>query len=131
MEKSLNKAYLLLDTLGVHPDLKTAWDIVPLSFVVDYFIPVGDILESLHPRGWAPSCYQFTGYQSLSLTTIDTYYVSNSSYTLGLNPYIRKRYQRSYLNTSVGAHSPVKWSAPSLKEIFNTAYLTTTLKKLF
>jgi hypothetical protein len=43
---------IMLDELGFHPDLRTAWDIIPLSFVVDYVLPVGDFLESIHPRGW-------------------------------------------------------------------------------
>lgn len=57
----LNSLKILLDELGVHPDLRTVWDIVPLSFVVDYLIPVGDTLEKVHPRGWFSPQFRFTG----------------------------------------------------------------------
>lgn len=36
-----------LDTSGVLNPLSVIWDIVPYSFVVDWFIPVGNVLESL------------------------------------------------------------------------------------
>jgi hypothetical protein len=46
------KVYTYLETmrkkvveLGVSPDLYIIWDLVPYSFIVDWFIPVGDILH--------------------------------------------------------------------------------------
>lgn len=57
---------LFLDELGVHPDLRTIWDLIPLSFVLDYFLPIGDILESAHPRGWFRPNFYFSGSASLS-----------------------------------------------------------------
>lgn len=36
-----------LDTSGVLNPLSVAWDLVPYSFIVDWFIPVGNVLESL------------------------------------------------------------------------------------
>jgi hypothetical protein len=44
--------YLWLDEFGIHPDFKTAWDVLPFSFIADKIVPVGDLLEYLHPRGW-------------------------------------------------------------------------------
>lgn len=52
-----------LDTLGLHPDLATAWDIVPLSFVINWFFPIGSYLESLRKGGWVKAVY-FNGWQS-------------------------------------------------------------------
>lgn len=40
-------ALLVTETLGLNPSLAKAWELVPLSFVVDWFIPVGNMLESL------------------------------------------------------------------------------------
>jgi len=33
--------------LGFNPSLATAWELVPFSFVVDWFIPLGDIFDDL------------------------------------------------------------------------------------
>lgn len=41
-----NPASIALDRLGLHPDLATAWNLIPFSFVVDYILPIGDFLES-------------------------------------------------------------------------------------
>jgi hypothetical protein len=132
MNKLINKALFLADQLGVHPDLKTAWDIIPLSFVVDYFLPIGSLLESLHPRGWGSSAVTFTGYQSSSYTVeIATCYKQGSELFNHI-PSFAKVYGRWYYDGLVRPSSPqIEWSAPSMKEIFNTAYLTTALKRAF
>lgn len=36
----------LLDVLGIYPDLSTVWNAIPFSFLVDYFVPVAEALES-------------------------------------------------------------------------------------
>lgn len=56
---------LVLDWIGFHPDLATAWDLVPLSFLVNYLIPVGSFLESFR-QGWVKAVY-FSGFQSIKL----------------------------------------------------------------
>ena len=38
-----------LDRMGLANPLRLAWDLVPLSFVVDWFAPVGPVLDSLIP----------------------------------------------------------------------------------
>jgi len=40
-----------LDRLGIYADLNTAWEVVPLSFMVDWLIPVGDFLARWSPSG--------------------------------------------------------------------------------
>lgn len=32
---------------GLYPTTEMAWDFVPLSFVVDWFIPIGDVLRAI------------------------------------------------------------------------------------
>lgn len=45
-ELSFMKSLLLdLDTLGLTPDFYVIWDSIPYSFIVDWFLPVGDILS--------------------------------------------------------------------------------------
>jgi len=47
---SIRDAYLYdLTRLGLTNPLSTAWEVVPLSFVADWFIPIGSFLESLTP----------------------------------------------------------------------------------
>jgi hypothetical protein len=40
---------LALEQVGFSNPLNTAWELVPFSFVADWFIPVGSYLESLRP----------------------------------------------------------------------------------
>jgi hypothetical protein len=132
LSRPLNKALFLLDELGVHPDVKTAWDIIPLSFVVDYFIPIGDLLESIHSRGWGSTSTAFTG--TFSLKADVTYTLSNVEN--GVQRYlpitgVSRVYRRSPVESWSAPAPAVEWQSPSLKEIFNTAYLTSVLKRVF
>jgi hypothetical protein len=130
-DEKFGKLFFLLDELGVHPDLKTAWDIIPLSFVVDYFLPIGDILESLHPRGWGTSAYSFTGFHTVSgLGCYSPSYFYGEKQLFNYLPVFVRRYDRQYLVKYQMPKTPA-FKAPSLKEVFNTAYLTTVLKKWF
>jgi hypothetical protein len=121
----------LLDELGVHPDLKTAWDIIPFSFVLDYFLPIGDILESLHPRGWGSTSAVFTGYLSHKFSAN----VNHSRVYSGLgqlaydSPVVMTSYERTAIDGSFlpAPSAKVDFTAPSMKELFNTTYLTTKL----
>jgi hypothetical protein len=38
---------LLQEMLGLEPTLAKAWELVPMSFVIDWFVPVGNMLQSL------------------------------------------------------------------------------------
>lgn len=131
LTETANRAIFLLDQLGVHPDLKTAWDIIPLSFVVDYFLPIGEILESLHPRGWGSSTVSFKGWFSTKLLceVAESYFVPPDQ-QLGINnPSLFTYYERT--NALSFSGPDIEWKAPSLKELFNTAYLLTSLKRVF
>lgn len=59
-----SEAQFLLDRLGFHPDLATVWDLIPLSFIVDYVLPVGDFLESITRTGWVTDV-TFTGWRTI------------------------------------------------------------------
>jgi hypothetical protein len=54
-----NPLYRKIDAFGLFNPLNIAWELVPLSFVVDWFIPVGNYLSSIVPpqgvkfqKGW-------------------------------------------------------------------------------
>lgn len=120
---SVSKAMaVFLDEIGLHLDLKTAWDVIPLSFVIDYFLPVGDLLESCHPRGWFNPQFSFTGGLSVSA---DIKAVWQGGGFTG-SPAKYSLYIRDYLpNALFGSRPPVhpEFTAPSFRELFNTAYL--------
>jgi hypothetical protein len=42
----VNKIWSALDRYGLKPDFYIVWDMIPYSFIVDWFIPVGGILET-------------------------------------------------------------------------------------
>lgn len=44
-----------MDRMGIHPDQNVIWDLIPLSFAVDWFAPVGEWLEDHHRSGWIRS----------------------------------------------------------------------------
>lgn len=44
-----NSLQEFLDYIGFYPDISTLWDALPFSFLVDYFLPIGD---SLQQRSW-------------------------------------------------------------------------------
>lgn len=55
------------DMAGFHPSPKVLWDLVPLSFAVDYVLPVGDILDRISPsQGWVKSA-NFSGWQMVTI----------------------------------------------------------------
>jgi hypothetical protein len=129
LDSLLDKLAFLLDKLGVHPDLSTAWDIVPLSFLVDYFLPIGDLLESLHPRGWQDPSSHFTGFITHKMFAQTAGYRNRSGFRFVELPCTWKYYSRTYvINYPIRISKTPAFSTPSLKELFNTAYLTTAMK---
>jgi hypothetical protein len=53
----------ILNKYGLAPDLYNLWDMVPYSFVVDWFVGIGDLLEQVTNRGKALK------YDIISMTT--------------------------------------------------------------
>lgn len=47
---AVSTAYLKLDSLGLAPNLRNLWDLVPFSFVVDWFLTVGDLLQCVDSK---------------------------------------------------------------------------------
>lgn len=120
----LDALSIFLDELGVHPDLATVWNLVPLSFILDYFVPVGDFIESLHPRGWFEPEFRFNGYVSFKGTM-----VLHRDPIGAYQPYYSTSYDvycRDVLGTIIGIRKPVplpSFEAPDAKQLFNLAYV--------
>jgi hypothetical protein len=117
---------VLLDEIGLNLDLKVVWDVIPLSFVVDYFLPIGDMLESLHPRGWFNPTFAFDGSISFKMEILQVAYAGDRSGSFEYTSY--SRYKTSL---DLGSRPPVEpaYQSPSFKGLFNTAYLGLTAKK--
>ena len=116
---------ILLDELGVHPDLSTLWDIIPLSFVVDYFLPVGDLIDKVHPRGWFNPSFRLTGSCTVKGTVSYNHPVSNQIKNLsGVNTAkcFDRRIFTNYAQKRVPS-SEIEFTAPSVKQIVDTGYI--------
>lgn len=56
-----NRDYTLwLDQIGFHPDLSTAWEAVPFSWMIDWFLPIGKHLDDMS-RPWLDPAIFLTG----------------------------------------------------------------------
>lgn len=111
---------VFLDELGLHPDARTVWDVIPLSFAVDYILPVGDFLESLHPRGWFKPTISLDGTSSVKLNVNQTPKAPDSGSTCKYTVYSRK------VGVSNFPSRPLvepKFTMPSFRELFNIAFL--------
>lgn len=117
---------IFLDELGFNPDLKTAWDLIPMSFVADYFLPIGDLLEQIHPRGWFKPVMEYSGRLSAKLNTV-SYYSSVYDPTVRVATAKGRYYFRGSMSQSIAPQpgKPLKfnWKAPNMRELFNTAYV--------
>jgi len=50
------------DSLGLNKPLSIAWELVPLSFVVDYFVGIGEFLAQFNPEDYIPYTLVYEGY---------------------------------------------------------------------
>lgn len=123
--RTLDSLAILLDELGVHPDLRTVWDLIPLSFVLDYFLPIGDAIESIHPRGWFNPVVTFRGNFSFNGNLTLDYPSRSGTVELTQRTFKYKCYSRGPITIGAGTRvleSP-EFTCPSLRELFNTSYL--------
>jgi hypothetical protein len=58
---TIGKVWRTLDTYGLKPNLYILWDMIPYSFIVDWFLPVGDVLSVSDVRQRVAEYYDFYG----------------------------------------------------------------------
>lgn len=121
---------IFLDEIGLHPDLKSAWDLVPYSFLVDYVAPIGDILESCHPRGWYKPPKTFQGSATFDLQV--SHAVSNFGHLFG---HLRGDYYKRTTGSvafSLGSESIIKtqpsYKAPKLSNLMDAGYVYSQIR---
>jgi hypothetical protein len=130
----INRMYFLLDEVGANPDAAAIWDSIPLSFVVDYFTNIGEVLESFHPRGWAD--WEWTAYGHHSFRGNFEHEVRSSKGERTTLASYGKLYVRTGLRPIPVKRSAspeltkLTWKSPSLRQWFNVTYLFTILGKI-
>lgn len=129
-----NDLLAFYDYMGFHPSPKLIWDLVPLSFAVDWVLPVGDILQSITPsKGWVKSA-NFTGWRTITATVRETYEDVELDSDIRLYSYAPEPdtfVYRDYLH-GVAMHEkkipkPIELiKIPNLEQAFDLAYLSKT-----
>lgn len=124
-----HEAAIWLDRLGFHPDIGTAWDLVPLSFVVDWILPVGDFLSSLHTRGWVRQVrfngwrsIKYKGYAHIGTRSEDYVFRGDSDGPIPISGYYRDRLL-GYIDVHSKTPEDFDLLIPSLKQMFNMFYI--------
>jgi len=120
------EAQILLDRLGFMPDIATAWDLIPFSFVVDYLFPVGDYLESFRAGGWVRS-FTFHGWLSCTRVVAGTWSAYESTPMPVSAEYKYRTYDRwavsnYFLSTATEVNEPTL-KLPSFRQMFNMWWL--------
>lgn len=118
----------LLDRIGLHPDIATVWDLIPLSFVVDYLLPIGDYLESLSGN-WVQTMY-FRGWLTAKYEIKCSWWNGGPEYGLyGFTPthipfdvHCFERWNQSCVLV-VPERRPLSFKQPGPKQLFNMLYL--------
>lgn len=128
---TLKQLMLAADAIGFHPDLSTAWEIFPASFIVDGFIPVGQFLDEVHPRGWFKKGQTFTGWfsgkGSFSANYRYDYFTNFGQRVVTHVPqgsshdfYIRKYFREfPVANWDKPSLKDIEWKAPRALDVFN------------
>lgn len=114
---------ILLDEMGFHPDLRTIWDLIPLSFVADYFIPIGDALEVSSPRGWFNPKVSFNGNCSIKGEITHTYPQHSAGGYPTASYDVYKRYPRLSFKRSTRRPQTVSFNKPRFKQLANVGYV--------
>jgi len=127
---SFNESLSWLDRLGFHPDIATAYDLVPFSFVLDYFLPIGKFLTDTFQRGWVNSIY-FTGWVSRKDSINFEFAPSPGSYWTSVEgnckyEHFSRTPEASLLHTEPIKFDLPEFSIPTLQQIFNVQYLAFT-----
>jgi hypothetical protein len=120
------------DFLGFHPSPKLIWDLVPLSFAVDWVLPIGDMIDRISPQqGWVKAV-SFTGWKMITATVEET----NSGPISGWSTYRHKAkrttFTRAYGNFALEQKTvykdiAAKW--PTFSNVMDYAYLANSFTK--
>jgi hypothetical protein len=128
--QSLADPYLeFLDRIGLRFDIGVVWDLIPLSFVIDYLAPIGDLLGTMSNGGWV-RCVEFEGWttMSYSLTYDDEHKYLTGATSIDSQSTADVFYRRygenvltvPYFDSSSG---DIGFELPSLRQLWNMFYI--------
>lgn len=122
-----------LDWLGFHPDLATAWDLIPLSFVVDYLLPIGDYLQSFRQGGWVKALYFYGWFTTNSNLQLRMAYkppfYGDETWTKGTS-FRRMLYSDVLTPKEPGfPGGTLTLQIPSFQQMFNMFYIAASRRK--
>jgi hypothetical protein len=113
----------IYDALGFHPDIQTAWDLIPLSFLADAFLPIGDVIDELNTQGWVTHAL-FSGWSSQKFFGEYAY----PGGKLSTNGHPISVFERNYsVNQLAETYAPpvlLQAELPSIRDIFNFVYIS-------
>lgn len=124
-----NDILAFYDYMGFHPTPKVLWDIVPLSFAIDYVLPIGETLKRMSPaKGWVKAA-NFTGWQVITAVCTEKnitppLWYRGCNYQVDLPPitYVSRNYCSGLaLEQKTISRNPPDF--PSLEQIFDLGYL--------
>lgn len=64
---------LWLDQIGFHPDLATAWEATPFSWMVDWFLPIGESLTNRSASWLNPDIFLDGSYSTTFTANVESY----------------------------------------------------------
>lgn len=120
-----NDILAMFDRLGFHPSLQTAWDLTPMSFIVDYILPIGRALDSLAPRGWVRAV-NFEGWTSAKYDITSTYVGSTTYQGTGLksaSSHYRRGFGTRVLEVPYSPPKLPEFQLPTFKQLFDIMYV--------
>lgn len=86
---------------GILNPLQTAWELIPYSFVVDWFAPIGTWLGSVQPVPGIDSVRGYTSFRAAGVTKRETYNVPHPWYHWRTQGESREVYKQRKLLTSL------------------------------
>lgn len=127
-----NELLTSLSALGVTNPLEIAWELVPFSFVADWFLPVGDYLSSLDAMlGYGPADCSISRLVKVdSLFTIDPFFEKLGSYP-HTRTYRSGKSRREYVRMSRAVPDSVPLpSLPRFKDPVSLGHMANALSLL-
>lgn len=112
--------------LGLINPLEVAWAVVPFSFVIDWFLPVGSVLEALTARVGVSFVDGYYGTRRESIVLVDPIWDSWTEPLYRSSTKVRTEmfcYSRSKMKS-------LPWPSPYVKNPFSTSHVTSALALL-
>jgi hypothetical protein len=93
--KTLKKVWSALYRYGLQPNFYVVWDLIPYSFIVDWFLPIGDALSAADAQNHYAQTYDISYVNSSITYNVQTKYGTVRCYTrwrLPNSPEVRSIY---------------------------------------